>query len=82
MNDRILERSPGCQELIYIGGAMSQRSASHARAHSASSTALRARKVIPTVPNFAALPAWGAPAKTSPRQVISKPTNPAAMTVA
>jgi hypothetical protein len=61
---------------------MSQLRALHARAHSASSTALRARKVIPTVPNFAALPACGAPAKTSPRHVISKSTNPAATTVA
>lgn len=41
-----------------------------------------ARKLIPTVPNFAALDACGAPANTSARQVMSKPTNPAATTVA
>jgi hypothetical protein len=50
--------------------------------HSSSSRGLRARKLIPTVPNFAALDACGAPANTSARQVISKSTNPAATTVA
>jgi hypothetical protein len=38
--------------------------------------------LIPTVPNFAALEACGAPAKTSARHVISKSVNPAATTVA
>jgi len=38
--------------------------------------------LIPTVPNCAALDDCGAPAKTSARQVTSKSTNPAAMTVA
>ena len=37
---------------------------------------------MPTVPNCAALDDWGAPLKTSARQVISNPTNPAATTVA
>ena len=42
----------------------------------------RARKLIPSVPNDAALDACGAPANTSSRQVISNPSNPAATTVA
>ena len=50
--------------------------------HSSTVVALWARKFIPTVPNCAALEAWGAPPKTSARQVISNPTNPAATTVA
>jgi hypothetical protein len=37
---------------------------------------------MPTVPNFAAFDACGAPLNTSARQVISNPTNPAATTVA
>jgi hypothetical protein len=37
---------------------------------------------MPTVPNFAAFEACGAPLNTSARQVISKPTKPAATTVA
>ena len=53
-----------------------------ARIHSDSSNAFRARKLIPKVPNFAALPSCGAPLKTSARQVISKSTKPAATTVA
>jgi hypothetical protein len=38
--------------------------------------------LIPLVPNFAALEDCGAPANTSARQGISKPTKPAAVTVA
>jgi hypothetical protein len=38
--------------------------------------------LMPTVPNWAALDACGAPLNTSTRQVISKPTKPAAATVA
>jgi hypothetical protein len=37
---------------------------------------------MPLVPNLAALEDCGAPANTSARQVISKSTNAAAMTVA
>jgi hypothetical protein len=37
---------------------------------------------MPSVPNFAALEACGAPLNTSARQVISKSTKPAAATVA
>jgi len=59
-----------------------QLNSAKARAHSSSSCAFRARKLIPSVPNFAALEDCGAPAKTSARHVISKPTNPAATTVA
>ncbi len=45
-------------------------------------TGFIARKLIPTVPNFAALELWGAPSNTVARQVISNPSNPAAsMTV-
>jgi hypothetical protein len=61
---------------------MRQDSADRAACHSSSVAAFRARKLMPTVPNFAALDAWGAPPKTSPRQVISKPAKPAATTVA
>jgi len=61
---------------------MSQVSVASASAHSASSCAFRARKLIPMVPNCAALDDCGAPAKTSARQAISKLTNPAAITVA
>lgn len=50
--------------------------------HSEALRALRARKLMPRVPNFAALDACGAPLNTSARQVISKPVNPAATTVA
>ena len=50
--------------------------------HSASSTAFIARKLMPSVPNLAALDACGAPLNTSPRHVISNPMNPAATTVA
>lgn len=39
-----------------------------------------ALKLIPTVPNAAALESWGAPAKTSLRQTISKSSNPARVT--
>src|SRR5712691_13480546 len=60
----------------------SQVSAAQAASHSCSSTGLRARKLIPSVPKAAALLDWGAPLKTSARQVISKPTKPAATTVA
>jgi hypothetical protein len=42
----------------------------------------RARKLMPNVPNFAALEDCGAPAKTSARHVISKSTNPDTITVA
>ena len=59
-----------------------QLSSASARTHSPSSLGLRARKLMPSVPNLAALVDCGAPAKTSARQVISKPTNPAATTVA
>jgi hypothetical protein len=51
-------------------------------AHSASSAGFRALKLMPNVPNFAALDACGAPLKTSARHVISNPTKPAATTVA
>jgi hypothetical protein len=61
---------------------MLQDSAERAALHSSSVAAFRARKLMPTVPNFAALPACGAPLKTSARQVISNPTKPAATTVA
>jgi hypothetical protein len=61
---------------------MLQDSADRAACHSSSAAGLRARKLMPTVPNFAALEACGAPLKTSARQVISKPTKPAATTVA
>ena len=64
------------------GYVTAQLSAARSRAHSASSRALRARKLMPTVPNWAALDDCGAPLKTSARQVISNPTNPAATTVA
>jgi hypothetical protein len=37
---------------------------------------------MPSVPNLAALDCWGAPAKTSFLQVISKSVNPLATTVA
>jgi hypothetical protein len=60
----------------------SHESADSARAHSSSSDARRARKLIPSVPNFAALDDCGASLYTSPRQVISKSTKPAATTVA
>jgi hypothetical protein len=56
--------------------------ADRAAFHSSRVAAFRARKLMPTVPNFAALPACGAPLKTSARQVISKSTKPAATTVA
>jgi hypothetical protein len=39
-------------------------------------------KLIPTVPNFAALELCGAPSKTGARHVIWKPSNPAASTIA
>ena len=61
---------------------LSQRSAASAVAHSASSRAFRARKLMPTVPNAAALDDCGAPLNTSARHVISNPRNPAATTVA
>jgi hypothetical protein len=61
---------------------VSQVSAAISRSHSSGSSGLRARKLIPSVPNFAALDAWGASANTSARQVISNPVNPAATTVA
>jgi hypothetical protein len=61
---------------------MVQLSVASASLHSPSSLALHARKLIPTVPNFAALEDCGAPANTSARQVISNPMNPAATTVA
>ena len=50
--------------------------------HSSSSRALRARKLMPIVPNLAALEACGASLYTSPRHVIAKSTKPAAITVA
>ena len=53
-----------------------------ARDHSSWSHAFFARKLTPTVPNWAALDACGAPAKTSSLQVTSKSTKPAATTVA
>jgi len=59
-----------------------QFKAASSRFHSSSLTALRARKLMPTVPNCAALDDWGAPLKTSARHVIWNPTNPAATTVA
>ena len=66
------KRNPAAQDASF----------SNSRVHSSSSRDLRALKLIPTVPNFAALDACGAPAKTSARHVISNPTNPAATTVA
>ena len=62
-------------------GASHPRAAS-AASHSCSSTGLRARKLMPSVPKFAALLDCGAPLKTSARQVISNATKPAATTVA
>ena len=59
-----------------------QLSAVSAACHSSSLAALRARKLIPSVPNCAALEACGASAYTSTRDTISKFTNPAATTVA
>ncbi len=59
----------------------SQLNAAIAAVHSSSSAAFLARKLMPKVPNFSALPACGASLKTSLRQVISKPTKPAATTV-
>lgn len=61
---------------------MLQDSTDSAAFRSTSVAAFRARKLMPTVPNFAALPACGAPLKTSARQAISNPTKPAATTVA
>jgi hypothetical protein len=52
------------------------------RDHSSLDDARLARKLMPSVPNFAALDAWGASAYTSTRSTISNPTNPAATTVA
>jgi hypothetical protein len=60
---------------------ISQLNAAIAAVHSSSLAAFLARKLMPNVPNFSALPAWGASLKTSLRQVISNPTKPAATTV-
>jgi len=57
-------------------------SARKAAAHSSSSRGFRALKLMPNVPNWAALDACAACRYTSPLQVISKPTKPDAMTVA
>src|SRR6266542_1618287 len=59
---------------------MSQLSAASACCHSSSFAVLRARNVIPKVPNSAALLDCSAPAYTSVRETISKSTNPAAVT--
>jgi hypothetical protein len=69
-----------------VGGAAldgtTHPSAARAASSSEAVVAFRARKLIPWVPNFAALEDWGAPANTSARQGISNPTKPAAVTVA
>ena len=64
------------------GYSVAQVNAASASIHSSSSSGFRARKLIPSVPNFAALADCGAPAYTSTRAVISNPTKPAATTVA
>lgn len=63
-------------------GDTGQVNAASVSLHSASSRGFRARKLIPSVPNWAALDACGASAKTSTRAVTSNPTKPAATTVA
>src|SRR5919199_2737986 len=59
-----------------------QLNLARAAAHSASLAALRALKVMPTVPKASALLACAAPRNTSAFQVIAKSTRPAATTVA
>ncbi len=61
---------------------MAHWSLRNSASHSASFAALVAPKVMPDVPNWAALDACGASRKTSPRHVISNRTKPAATTVA
>src|SRR5215207_10332806 len=52
----------------------SQLNAAIDAVHSSSLAAFLARKLMPKVPNFSALPACGASLKTSLCQVISNPT--------
>src|SRR5215218_1209407 len=61
---------------------IAQLNAAILAACSSSLVALRARKLIPRVPKFSALPACGAPLKTSLRQVTSKLLKPVVTTVA